>query len=205
MGKGMKVYRWALEADDPSWRNEAGIAETIKDVREPLADGKGPYRIKLRGKHETFSNERGLPDTLDRLEDRLRSSEIGDFFVVEPDKGRTAWVRAVRKEEPDVDAPGGLTPSAAKLYEEIWGKFPNGLTYWGGFNCRSIAGTSSWSQHAWGNALDVHTATMGLGDDVARFCRTLKLAAETLWKVPNHFDHVHVTAAPKKAGTPPCA
>jgi hypothetical protein len=30
------------------------------------------------------------------------------------------------------------------------------------------------------------------------------LVAEVFWRVPAHYDHVHITGRPKRTGVPPC-
>lgn len=112
------------------------------------------------------------------------------------------------------------------------------IDYAGVFACRQIDGSSSWSQHAWGNAVDLFPK----GTEYAeRKARCYKIANAVVWqakhktavnnrrKLPvaevidhengriwtpgaswgpyggNTGLHVHVTAAPKKTGVPPCA
>lgn len=73
-------------------------------------------------------------------------------------------------------------------------------------NCRPIAGSVTYSQHSWSNALDVFV-TPAMGDDLAaalaqRFGDDIY---ELLWRVDGHFDHIHVSTYPKGWLTPPCA
>lgn len=78
-----------------------------------------------------------------------------------------------------------------------------GLTYQV-FNCRRIAGTSSWSQHAFANAVDIFGQERVL-DEVARYARSRSDVRTVLWQVRDHYDHVHVDFHPKGTNTPPCA
>ncbi len=105
------------------------------------------------------------------------------------------------------------------------------------FNCRQISAGGSWSQHAWGNAVDLfpsgdiesHTAERrAIANFVVRSTtrRTLanlgrKLAVaevidhsgRRIWTPSQGWhtytgttgDHVHVSGAPLRTGTPPCA
>lgn len=70
-------------------------------------------------------------------------------------------------------------------------------------NCRKIAGSSRWSQHAYKNASDVFGPT-GTLDRVAAHARSLNYVANVLWRVKNHYDHVHVDFHPQGRGTPNC-
>jgi hypothetical protein len=114
------------------------------------------------------------------------------------------------------------------------------IGYGGVFNCRVIAGTNSYSQHAWGNAVDLfprdpsatHTP---VDQELDRIFHAAIRQAENKTKY-NHFRrmpaseiihhnarliwtpdagihayggttgaHIHVSGAPLKHGTPPCA
>lgn len=102
----------------------------------------------------------------------------------------------------------------------------------GVFNCRKISGTNVWSQHAWGNALDLFPTESRFNDEIARAAvtqATKRTVANRgrkleLSNVIDHLNsriwtpgtgwhdysgsvgpHVHVQAAPIKTGTPACA
>lgn len=91
------------------------------------------------------------------------------------------------------------------------------------YACRKVAGSSSWSQHAWGNALDVFATKAELGQ-IARYLvrHARRRRVQTVifdgrsWSwdhrrwVPYtgsnpHTSHVHVDFRPRRFGTPPCA
>ncbi|MDP8928731.1 MAG: hypothetical protein M3O70_09195 [Actinomycetota bacterium] len=74
-------------------------------------------------------------------------------------------------------------------------------------SCRKIARSSSWSQHAFNNAIDIFASKATL-DMVAAFLRSNKAALSVnnvLWRVRDHFDHCHVDFHPKGIGVPACA
>lgn len=82
------------------------------------------------------------------------------------------------------------------------------LRQWGVYNRRYIAGTRTWSQHAWGNAWDIGIPRLADGDVVAAWLIAQRRAGTLpigtiLWRVPDHFDHIHVEGSPKQTGTPP--
>jgi hypothetical protein len=106
------------------------------------------------------------------------------------------------------------------------------ISYGGVFACRKIAGTDVWSQHSWGNALDLFPKDATFNDEIARAAvhhakhrtwanrgRKLQLSNvidhlnRRLWSPGQGWrpyggtvgPHVHVQAAPIKTGTPPCA
>jgi hypothetical protein len=98
-----------------------------------------------------------------------------------------------------------MTPNVAAIRAELELGF-NGLSF-GVTNCRPIAGSTTWSQHAWSNALDIHGATTLL-DKVYAWLIAHRYELQIrviLWRVKDHYDHIHVDPWPKGIGTPPCA
>ena len=85
------------------------------------------------------------------------------------------------------------------------------LYHLGIYNRRFIAGTTTWSQHAWGNAMDIGVARAhrpALGDRLKAWIRTEDRAGRLdigliLWQVRSHYDHLHIEGSPKMYGTPP--
>jgi hypothetical protein len=103
---------------------------------------------------------------------------------------------------------------------------------WRGLQLPQIAGTNYWSQHAWGNALDLFPTNSKYNDEIARAAVTQATKRTfanrgrklDLSNVIDHLNgriwtpgtgwheyngtvgpHVHVQAAPIKTGTPACA
>lgn len=84
-------------------------------------------------------------------------------------------------------------------------------------NCRPIAGTKTYSQHSWpgGNARDIFgpdlsatPASQKLLDEVYKYLQTnrFKFGIKViLWRVKNHFNHIHVDLWPTGVPIPPCA
>lgn len=97
-----------------------------------------------------------------------------------------------------------MTPNAARVRDELLAKWGAQISHIGVTNCRRIAGSSTWSQHAWSNALDIHTSD-DTGSIIAAVLRNDPNSKTVLWHVPGHFDHVHVDFWPTGHGTPPCA
>lgn len=108
------------------------------------------------------------------------------------------------------------TPAVAAIRSAVLRAFPNSqLISLGVCNRRYIAGTKVWSQHSWCNAWDISVpAAAGINvryavlDQVAAFLRREKTAGRLpvgaiLWRIPAHYDHIHVDGSPKRTGTPP--
>ena len=101
-----------------------------------------------------------------------------------------------------------LTPSAAALRTLIRTGWPN-LRIDDGIACRKIAGSDRWSQHAYGNALDMYGTHAEL-EDLYQALQLIPTATEICYHhrggcTTPHTDHLHVDALPRMRGTPACA
>jgi hypothetical protein len=104
---------------------------------------------------------------------------------------------------------GGVTPPCARCIGAVFGAF--GSMPIGTVAVRTIRGTSTWSQHAYGNAVDFMCA----GEkhrQVAYFVNANRgaldvahLLADPYFPSPlgDHYNHVHVDFYPQWCGTPP--
>ena len=103
----------------------------------------------------------------------------------------------------------GATPAAARCIGVVFGVFgsmPIGVTA-----VRFIEGTTTWSQHAYGNAVDF-MCTGDLHRRIAYFLDANRggldiahLLADPYFPSPlgNHYNHVHADFFPQWGGTPP--
>ena len=83
----------------------------------------------------------------------------------------------------------GLTPNAAALAKYIAGNYP-GVQSIGGVRGDRLP------DHPSGHAIDIMVGNMGLGDTIAADVRSQagRFGVKyILWRVADHFDHVHVT------------
>lgn len=109
------------------------------------------------------------------------------------------------------------TPPSIQLEQVLKQKFP-GIRF-GRYNCRKISGSTYWSQHSWNNALDIYPpkhisyATQRQEyqdylDIVHAFIKSELSALNVrvlLWRVRNHYNHIHADFWPRGWATPPCA
>ena len=105
--------------------------------------------------------------------------------------------------------------AAVQCMDQIRHWFPDARA--GVWNCRRIAGSTKWSQHAWGGALDLYHKDYGYSDaqahqdyldEIARWLEDHKADLSIrliLWQVKNHYNHIHVDFWWHNIGTPPCA
>ena len=86
---------------------------------------------------------------------------------------------------------GGLCPNAWALASYIEGVYPAVLSI-GGVRADALP------DHPSGHAIDIMVGSLGLGDAIAADVRAQSArfgVQYVLWRVPAHFNHVHVTVA----------
>jgi len=156
-----------------------------------------------------------LADAVQRVTDRMAAAQQpgADAFLRgdRGAKGPTYRIRSVERGE-EFNYTGEISAPLRKLCEDLWAEFGSdpSLANGGVHVCRKIAGSTSWSQHAWDDAIDLMIGSdMHLGDQIVRWLKSHEGKyggyCELLWRVPSHSDHVHLSLAPCHNGTPPCA
>lgn len=99
------------------------------------------------------------------------------------------------------------TPRVQGLVDDVIDRYK--VVTVGAWSCRYILGTFTWSQHSYtegeyeGNAADFF-GPIPILDSVAWYLRQQPNVKAVLWRVKNHFDHVHLDTWPTGIGTPPC-
>lgn len=210
-----KQYQLGWLGDPESFRNADNLGLIRLGVRMWRAQRSqgGPYEIKRRGRHETYGQDRKWRAHWRRLRTLLQGSDVGEGWYSRGRKGRTAMVKVVRRERRPTPGGGGVTPSTGtprvkEAYREVTAQFH--VTNLGIFNCRPIAGSSTWSEHSWSNAVDFGGSVSEL-DKVWRFLDSNRGRLGINWigwrNDPNHYPgHLHVDFIPNHAGQrPPCA
>lgn len=198
-------------------------------VRRPVDDEFSPDMGRLRalsvvsklmpsdGQYEYDSMIINKTERLGALGLDLRHSKVGDLFKVKQagKKVADAIVRVIEDAPAYIDTSG--TPAIDVVYTYVFGKY-DGAKNWGIVNCRKILDSNSWSQHAWGNGLDIGGSPVLLdriAKDLYEKAKSGALPiAQLLWQGKNmltggsvydHTDHIHISGSPMKTGTPPCA
>jgi hypothetical protein len=203
-------FKAATDAKIGDWFNPEGLGAAMEKVRKRSKRWKGPY---IQG---DWSEQKGWgaprqdwQEACSQFADALKKNGVGDTRVMK-DVPTDAKIAVRKVEIPDVDYPtisSNATPRVKAFVKPVWDEFPQ-LTSWGVFNCRHIAGSSSWSEHSWADAIDLHAPSMVYGDQVYRWCMSNKGRFDitrVLWRVASHYDHLHVDFDPDHSGTPPCA
>lgn len=208
-------YQIGWQGDADSFKNAKNYGLTKLGLalwRVQRSQG-GPYDLKERGHHTEYGKERKWRDHWRRLRVLLQKSDIGTTYFSRGEQGRTAAVRVVKViRKSSGSGGGGTTPSTGtpdvkRVYQEVTARF--NVTSLGICNCRKIDGSSSWSEHSWCDAWDIHGSVSEL-DKVNHYLLSNKARLNinnVLWHYPNHYpDHIHVDFQPSHSGqTPPCA
>jgi hypothetical protein len=197
----------------------------LEKVGEIVSSHPGDWQIRRRGEQD-WSGARGQPATLARLGELTRRGDIGEAWQFRPVATPAAFY-VVRKIEsaPPVTPPSVRTPAIEEIHLAYFDRFP-GHESWGIFNCRPIAGSRTWSQHAWGNAEDFSDAGVAaeeaeewfnanrtrlpIAELIGRGKTWTKARASEGWRALSasanqHTDHWHVSGDTLMTGTPPCA
>lgn len=110
------------------------------------------------------------------------------------------------------------TPNAQHIQDDLLARFPQLRA--GAWDCRRIAGSLTWSQHAYtevrpgadyeGNAVDVF-GPVSILDQAVEYLKAAypTVIAHLLWRVKDHGPqyppvHFHFDTWPQGTGTPPC-
>lgn len=207
-----KMYRVSLKsASDKKlndWSTPQGLGAAMDRVKKRMKQQDGPWR--QRDRDEEFGPPKPFQDAVESYRNALEKNHEGDIRLMIPDKPKGSVIATRIVQVVEVDYPsisGNATPRCKAIVQPLWTQFPS-LQYWGCYNCRHIANSSSWSEHAWADAIDVHAATMAQGDQVYRWLRSNQGRfgiTRVLWRVTGHYDHLHIDFDPDHSGTPPCA
>ena len=194
-------YRVRRESQEQAWSKLLSLMGALAKVRQMARWFKGPYRIRRRG--DSWGPKLGRGELLVRLARHLRRSDAGDVWIVE---GRSDNI-VIRKVQVNltIDTPG--VDGIDRIYTVIVRTF-TGVENWGICNCRYIDGTTTWSQHAYCRAWDIHHDSVAVMDDIARYLNAHKVElgiALVLWRVDGHWDHIHVDLEPHWSFRPDCA
>lgn len=185
---------------------DAAVRRALDIARKPWRKGKG-YRLTLRG--DTYGPVRTLKELGEGLRRRLPGTDVGDVCVVWClANDAKVWVRTVS--HPVVPANTEGTPDIDWVYGLLRVQAQGLWLNWGIKVCRYIGDSWTISQHAYGNALDVHPTSMVSGDHIFNLLRDAKAGeganhiGTVLWRVSGHYDHLHIEGNPALTGSPGC-
>lgn len=133
--------------------NPQGLASSLLVAKARIDVGEGPFKGLLDG-HPMFEGDR--QKTLRRLRAVAAHMSVGETLRVrrEGKDDVEFWLRAVEEDIPYVDINGN--DHADEFWSWIVARYPQYRPrFAGAYVCKSISGSSSPSQHSYGNAVDV--------------------------------------------------
>lgn len=202
----------------PNWSNPKDVKDASDTVvvRQRRHIGRG-YRMREQAKNDAWGPILTLSDVHHRLPARLDSIHLGEVWSVKAERDDfTVVTRKVHVDPPSVNTPG--TDAIDKIYGWLNGNFKGRWENWGICVCKHISGSTSWSQHAYCNAIDVGGSTGNL-DAIAKAATAAAKDGripcdQVIWRgwehvhggsVYDHYDHVHLTGSPERSGYPSAA
>lgn len=199
---------------DASWGTKE---DALRKLKERLK-GKGPYAYKVRG-WDHYDRTTGLRRVMHRVHTLVDDCGEGDAVWVQTSGGSIyvlAIGRLVLDPVPQLNA-YRYTEAVERIWRFLFTEIQRmevelgrelKVISMGIYNYRHIDGSSSWSQHAWGNAVDfIIRGKDGSIDHRAMDVMTEALrhkgyVSQVLWRCSGHYDHAHISGDPLKTGTP---
>lgn len=209
----MKRYEVFRRGNDPQ-KDYAKYSVAVSELVSRIPTG-DDYQWKRRGQKE-WRTAISKPWLRDALLDR--TLKVGEAFYAKRKGGTAVYVLLATEVVTIPDCPvSNATAAVKELWDDTYKAFLElgpgyEFVYMGGFVCRRIDNSFTWSQHAFSNAFDFRVRKAWEASDSIDVTATTKVvnavkdqAAEALWLVSGHFYHAHLTGAPKQFGTPGCA
>lgn len=207
----MKTFVHAQNGGDLSRPED--LKSTMDAAEKALVEGAGPFT--LRKNDDELGDRLERKDALHNLRAELEDAKVGDVYRIRDGEKVAFKARAAVPARDVADTSGN-----AKI-DAVWG-FIKGkhadCNFLGAFVCKNVLGTSTPSQHSYGNAVDAGAATMGelqtLAKQLVDEAKTLSVAhvivGDKIWNndigwheyTGEFHHHVHVDCDPNFSG--PC-
>jgi hypothetical protein len=206
------------------WSGALVLSPTLDAIRDKLTTSgwKGPYRLHQKDSDKSWTKPLVLSDAIPAIKSRLKTWNAGKTLWIKSHEH--SFILAVRiiKVYKIIDL-ANTTTAIDKVYTALKWNFTD-WGFIGTFSCRRIAGSSSWSQHAWGNAIDFTGSTSKMNAMTSWLAQKASsgqlpisqiIHNRQVWTpmygwmyysgIDPHYTHVHVSGLPYLYGTPPCA
>jgi hypothetical protein len=214
----MRKYRIKLSNRD-SWSKTLDLKPLMERWTSLATNMGGPYRLRQRDvKDAEWSPARALSPTKKRLNAHMIHGTIGEIWLTDTVKTPNISTMIVDV-KPDIpDSPGTKAIDIVR-----WQLFHNfNLESWGICVCKDIAGSSSYSQHAYCNAEDYHAIftimsnaahwlATNAAKDIVNFPAAEIIFNRQIWTpsqgwhyyggINPHTDHIHVSGYPLQSGS----
>jgi len=215
-----RVYKTRVKKSGSftEWSKPLKLKATMKKVRSRLRAWGGPARFAKLQRNISWSNWLSIKKASAIYRDRLASRESGTVWYIESRQNKNINATVIKSKDIIYDTEGTL--AIDRIITALRYNFDN-WSVWGIFACRSIAGTYTWSQHAYANAVDFGASSSKMREMAYWLARHPRLPVSQIiysrmswtpsggWRyyggINPHYDHVHVSGSPYITGTPSCA
>lgn len=131
------------------------LEQVMRAAESRLITGRGPWAVKVNDKDAGRFKHK--PAVLQEFRRALEGGDVGDVYRIRNDRRSIFQARETRPAVRIIDTNGNA--NADKCWSYVKDEFPK-VTFLGAYVCKDIAGTSTPSQHSYGNAVDFGAATM---------------------------------------------
>lgn len=156
-----REYVWLR---DVGWSKPVGLVKHMAVVATKVVSGRGPFTLTQDG--DAICSDVSRFEVLQRYRKAISHRELASTFRIRKGNGDVVVTGRACKPAPDeVDTNGN------KHSDEFWTWVVNTYPQYhprfaGSYVCKHIAGSSSMSQHSYGNAVDIFFDTIGHQDRV---------------------------------------
>lgn len=162
----MKKY---LFKKGDGWSRSLSLAALMVVARLKLVRGRGPFTITQDG--ESIAEGLNRTEALVRLLSALKNKPLGPVFRVRRGDGEIVFTARKVKVDFVDDADTTSGNARADTYWNVISRVFRGFAprFAGAYVCKYTAGTSTLSQHSYGNAVDIFFDTLAHQDEVADY------------------------------------
>lgn len=135
------------------WSAEHGLSYLMTVAASRVVAGRGPFSITQDG--EVVAQNKSRKDVLVRFRDLISHRDVGSTFRIRKGDGDVVFTaRAVESERLPADSTSG-NAKADEFYNWVMTKYKDWKPrYAGAYVCKLVSGSTSMSQHSYGNAID---------------------------------------------------
>ena len=151
---------------DGTASHPTGFSFAMAAASRHLIAGRGEFRLK-KNDEDTGPRRQRLA-TLAKLAKRVRAGEVGDTFRVY-DRDETMVFRIREAKPPLVIVDTNGNDKADFAWSSVKAQFPS-IWFLGAYVCKNILGTSTHSQHSYGDAVDIGASAQFVLEEIANWC-----------------------------------
>jgi hypothetical protein len=208
----MKIRYQATERSSENWGTPRIGREELLVIKHRLANHAGESFVIREWNTNQWSVKRNLDGTMDRLKELMLGANNGERFLVMAVKDR--FTLKVRKVDlnPAAIADTEGTHAIDIVIGTLKKNYP-GIRIGGIYVCRTIAGSSTLSQHSYANAVDVFGTWNQMNEASWGLYRMAQAGyvpvSQVLWNnknlftgnyVSDHTTHAHYSGSPLLSG-----